>query len=83
MELNNNDQYLELLKKVFNTEDGKTLLLMLILRKQRSKLFTGDVNEMIYRAGQHDLIQEFRQGLSADLDEFKESKKFKTFNPLI
>ena len=75
-------EYTDLLHEVFGTEAGHLLLKTLIQRKQHGKMFTPGISseELAYKAGQYDLIQELKQGLVTEINELDVLKP-KKFNP--
>ncbi len=78
----NRDEYSDLIKEVFSTDAGRELIKQLIVRKQRGKMFSSDPLMMAFKAGQYDLIEELKVGLLSDIDELRELKQIKVYNPL-
>jgi hypothetical protein len=77
----NEDKYITLIKEVFSTDAGRELIKQLIIKKQRGRMFSADPLLMAFKAGQFDLIEEFKRGLLCDIDELQELQAIKTYNP--
>ncbi len=75
----NDEQYVELLQKTFNTESGTLLLKELIKRRSFGMMFTDESMELARREGQRALLRELLNGLAEDVR--RQEQVFKTYNP--
>ncbi len=77
----NNSQYETLLQQVFQTENGKALLKLLIQRRFVGTMFVTETMEIARQEGQRQFLRELLKGLSEEVKDSEEFLKLSVYNP--